>query len=429
MSLFSDELEIELPAHLGWREKVRNTAMDLGPTVSTYKRTTTSSVSGTRQRPATFAGQLQWTRDQNHGPRLGKLGKRDVGGYFESHCQRLEVPYAELKGSWSFYPSFPKWTDSMSFSGYPVLTSEMSLISTELALGKAQVPLFSRLHPMAVMAHGSTGMARTLPTAPEMSLSTSIVELREGLPRMVGAQLAQRRRPASVGGEYLNYHFGWLPIVNDVQDIIRLTKDYEKIVAQFRRDNGRVVRRRITLVEEEETQTQSIGRSVLSQSYLQTDNLQRVTTRRTKVWGSYAYKLAYPLELDNALASIHEFNRVFGVIPTAELVWDMIPFSFVVDWFANVGDVLRNVSTLGSNLQLHYGYVMAQEDVEVTLRGDYYPYNPSSNRALTVPLQNRYYQSSKRRYRASPFGFGITSTDLTPYQAGIAAALGLSRFG
>lgn len=34
-----------------------------------------------------------------------------------------------------------------------------------------------------------------------------------------------------------------------------------------------------------------------------------------------------------------------GLVNPATLVWELIPYSFVVDWFANVGDVLRHMTT------------------------------------------------------------------------------------
>lgn len=49
---------------------------------------------------------------------------------------------------------------------------------------------------------------------------------------------------------------------------------------------------------------------------------------------------------DNPFSQIWNALERFGLQPTAGQAWDLVPFSFVIDWFANVGDVLTNLDSL-----------------------------------------------------------------------------------
>jgi hypothetical protein len=288
----------------------------------------------------------------------------------------------------------------------------------------------------ALMGHGTTGIARTLPTAPEISISTSLAELKDGLPSIIGSQLRKGPSPSSVGGEYLNYEFGIAPMIRDVQDVLSLSKQYEELIRQFKRDNGRLVRREITLVDTSTSSVSTVnnqygymgGGSGSAQAFAYASKATYNTVDKTRVWFSGAYKLAYPLALDGALKDITEFNRVYGVIPTAETAWNLIPYSWLADWFTNVGDVIKNVSTLGNNLQLAYGYVMAEESRRYRVYGDYLPtYLYTRPKVKPVYLDTSFYYSRKRRLKATPFGFSVAFADLSGKQKAILTALGLSR--
>lgn len=52
---------------------------------------------------------------------------------------------------------------------------------------------------------------------------------------------------------------------------------------------------------------------------------------------------------DNAFESLLEGLERIGIFPSLEHVWDLIPYTFVIDWFMDVGDLLARVDT---NLRL-----------------------------------------------------------------------------
>jgi len=124
-------------------------------------------------------------------------------------------------------------------------------------------------------------------------------------------------------------------------------------------------------------------------------------------------------------------KQVFGAKLTPETLWNLTPWSWAVDWFSNTGDVLSNVSSWKSDgLVMQYGYIM-----ETSITRHTYRYIPTKNWNGVSPYTGDYKaippliveKISKIRRRANPFGFGVTWDGLSPIQATIAAALGLSR--
>lgn len=359
----------------------------------------------------------------------------DIGGPFLSEEIRVSEP-THVVESWK-HDTFYGMDDNIDAHVH-VRNFPQTAING-IANGVAPLANVEFVSTPELKGYGGSGIARTLPTTPEMGVTRSVIELvRDGLPSLIGRQFTRERNLQSAGSEYLNYQFGISPIVSDIQDLLSITRDAEKTLRQFRRDNNRVVRRGTTLVDEKDIVSSSVAADYAYsgsqagndlRSVLYSPSVRNDLVRSRRVWFSGAYSLAYPLSLDDSLKEITEFNRLYGVIPTAELVWDLIPFSWLVDWFLNVGDVLRNVSTLGSNLQLRYGYIMAEESYERRYSGSFGPnYLHLRNRDLKrVDLLTVVRHSRKRRLKASPFGFSVQFSDLDNGQKAILTALGLSR--
>jgi hypothetical protein len=55
---------------------------------------------------------------------------------------------------------------------------------------------------------------------------------------------------------------------------------------------------------------------------------------------------------DNPLAAIGNALEKLGLNPSAANIWDLIPFSFVVDWFTNIGSILSRLDAYNNNALL-----------------------------------------------------------------------------
>lgn len=273
-----------------------------------------------------------------------------------------------------------------------------------------------------LLAYGASAISDSIPTIPPASLAVTLGELREGLPRLPGSILSRSGKAASgSASEYLNFQFGVLPTIADVKSLIDAAKNSEEFLAQLHRDEGRIIRRRRVLLDAaDQTVTRTHSASPHPYAYRYNDTVgsklglcTHTTKVRRKVWFSGAFQYRFP-RVDSWLEELIEFDRVYGVIPNAAAAWELIPWSWLVDWFSNVGDVVSNISYLGRDgLMMRWGYIMAHTTTDTVYTNG--------------GFESRVRRDVKQRLRASPFGFGLKPRDLSPKQLAILASLGISR--
>lgn len=287
---------------------------------------------------------------------------------------------------------------------------------------------------------GSTAISRCLPTNPVADAGTFIGELKSGLPKMVGSSIFKSKFKdyRKIGDEYLNVEFGWKPLISDLQAFGKAAQESDKILKQLHRDSGRVVRRKYSFPDDVVT-TQGgsfTGRRCWTpnglayhvNTYDGTGILSTRTTVTTKTWfsGAFTYHLNLGTRLQDKMdRAAAEARKLYGVELTPATVWNLAPWSWIVDWEGNIGDVLHNVSRFSQDgLVLRYGYIMQQKTAKVdyTLGSNGRVLgSPDTNLTLSIVAQ------SKIRRRATPFGFGFDMTALTGRQSAILGALGISR--
>jgi len=293
---------------------------------------------------------------------------------------------------------------------------------------------------------GSTAIDRCKPTNSVAQLSTFLAELyRDGLPKLLGATLWRDRvvSARSLGEEYLNEEFGWKPLVSDVRDITYALTHANAVLEQFERGSGRVTRRRYEFpVEETRSIVHVSGNATASvpfgldipaiRSQFNGGELYKISQvfRRTWFSGAFTYHLPTGYHSRNALLSAaRKAQTLTGFDLTPEVLWNAAPWSWAIDWFSNAGDVISNLSDWSNDgLVLKYGYIMEhslmRDTYYITNDKDTLPFNAVRVAGIT-PIFSCV--ETKRRERATPFGFGLTWSGLSPRQLAIAAALGLTR--
>lgn len=292
-------------------------------------------------------------------------------------------------------------------------------------------------------ALGSEAVARCKPTNNIANVATSLGELfREGLPKLAGlASWESKTLAAKSGQEYLNSEFGWKPLVGDIRSVAYATANAHRILSQYEKNAGKVVRRRYEFPEVVNVETGNLGpyngwvysngwnEAALRDYNRPMPNLRYITTTTRKSWfsGAFTYHLPTGYKSRNKLVSMAaKAGPLLGLELTPDVVWSLTPWSWALDWFSNSGDIVSNLSDWASDgLVMKYGYVMETVRSETT----YYldggsQYNFTGNR---FPSTVTVWSESKRRRAASPFGFGVSWEGMTPRQLAISAALGLTR--
>jgi hypothetical protein len=237
----------------------------------------------------------------------------------------------------------------------------------------------------------------------------------------------------NAGSEYLNVQFGWSPLINDVKSFAHTVTHAHSVIEQYKRGIGRPIRReyRFPTVSESKEKVISTGARPsmpLASTWFRNDGtlIETESVVRER-WFSGCFTYYFPTEIlgskklgDYAILAVR-----LGLTPTPEVLWQVAPWSWAVDWFSNTGDVITNWSNFHTHgLVMLYGYMMEHSIVRKTrtLVGctpllESAP--PISDVSLVI--------ETKVRRKANPYGFGVSWDGLTSFQASILAALGISR--
>lgn len=125
-----------------------------------------------------------------------------------------------------------------------------------------------------------------------------------------------RVRPKDAPNHWLEYSYGWVPLVQDVHDALEFNSNNEPIVHLAKR-----VRQR---------------RKFVRISGVSRGNVYWTTT--TDFTQVHRVSVGADIKIANPTLG---FLTQFDISNPASLAWDLMPYSFVVDWFIPVGDWLR----------------------------------------------------------------------------------------
>jgi len=352
----------------------------------------------------------------------------DIGGPFRTTTVEVSPPVHYLLDNGGSGSPRQNYTGFLAASQdiASILKTDFSKMTIDQANAWIEPRTPRLLTDLELAALGSTAISRVEPTNPLVDGASTVAELlREGLPSIPGTQ----RNP---GSEYLNYQFGIAPTLGFAQDAIKAAKNADKVVKQLQRDSGKLVRRRYEFDEERETSTTStsgvypaLASGGVPNIYVaQAGTLHRRTMTRKKVWFSGAFTYYFP---ESGWSSkLYEWDRLYGAVPGVDTLYNLVPWSWLVDYFTNVGDVLGNLNAFAfDGLVMPYGYVMCTQEVieEQTWQGRLYV-NRGGWQNVSITSEIR--RTHKQRLPATPWGFGLTG-DLTDRQLLILAALGISR--
>lgn len=369
----------------------------------------------------------QYTESEGHLFRKLSQSSGDIGGEFFSslgtysdNCPYLEV-WSGIKNNSNFFKGilFPKFY-TMSQSIEEFMACERS--SNE-----------------ELDALGSTAISRVLPTNPVAGLAVTLGELRESFPKVIGTSLFKKGKILKKSGdEFLNWEFGWKPLISDFKKWLHAYRKADALWDQFIRDSGRRVRRRYyfpkstELLESSVAPSQPRGVGHLNSGFwpgnptIEFPLHTEIVLERNR-WFSGAF--TYYLPDDHTPRGewkrhIRRLQYLYGTKITPEVIWNLAPWSWAADWFANTGDIITNVTRFSEDgLEMPYGYMM-----ELSVRKATYRMRDVNPKGYNIPdLTQVLTHTVKYRRQATPYGFGLDEESFTPRQWAIIVALGLSR--
>lgn len=342
-----------------------------------------------------------------------------------------------------FTLSRPRWdyqTENGEFWSGPLMVSS----------GMDNMPYRERDYPFSPidLQYGTKAIKNTIPTKSEANISQAIAELKRDLPKIPALSFfrsGKKFNPNNIGNEYLNWVFGVAPTIRDLQDVLKAIDKFDVNLQQYIRDSGQIVRRRYdfapkTTVRTVFTDPQSMpdGMGVLmyrdwvgnffNDPYDAYGTLSLTEELTERYWfsGAYTYYLASLLSEGGAYVRGVQLARkllgIDGLTPT--LAYELAPWSWLLDWFANVGDLISNGTAFSRDgLVIRWGYLMRETRVKRTYThsGVKFKNHPTGPFTMTEEF------TQKLRVKATPFGFGLNPDTFTDNQWAILIALGLTN--
>jgi len=233
----------------------------------------------------------------------------------------------------------------------------------------------------------------------------------------------------SLSNAYLNFNFGWIPLIQDLKAFINLSRDVQRRLDALRKINNRWVTMSTTgfysgVAGYSGTPVQVFPASEPQMDVRLVDRLVKVTTRCA---------MYYSLDLYGMDAALRACIGYLGLDNWAKIGWNAIPFSFVVDWLTGISNLLSSElykDHLTFEGSLEVGGVATTfrvtddwEGISNTKQGGIWPFNAPEYSAFSSAQVRTY-----SRRHGIPYADPVVD-GLTPKQQLLAAALLDANFG
>lgn len=293
------------------------------------------------------------------------------------------------------------------------------------------------------------------PNRPDGAIFVALMELLRGdIPSFIGnlkrftsvsgrSYKDYREAASAVGDQYLNSIFGWTPLVKEIQGILNVLITIDRMVyaESYRRKRswegpsssseglyshelGLNTQSRPGTVE-----TVTGSRPLAPVSYTATS---RTTIGENYRFSSRLSALSRPTSKTIGFAEkAEEILQRLGFVTSIAEVWELVPYSWLIDWVSNIGASLHNAnvySPVRGKYTVDYAYVttVTSRTTERIFRSGTISNGSPANFKV---LRGKSFESSltKSRDRATPFGFGTQLASITTGQFAILTALGLAK--
>ncbi len=303
----------------------------------------------------------------------------------------------------------------------------------------------STLLPSSIETWSAQQYGRMAPVVSEFSLASFLGELREGL--TILPELKSRAKRAKAAGDaFLNIEFGWKPLLDDLRSLgeglLQASMGLYRPFGATHRRRERPITQNFNILETGEGNLQhragNLGATAYYNPYASTSTnwsaTGAVATQKVYIqseqrqWaeGEFVYIPKAGFDSSNFLDRV---ETLMSVDLTPAVLWELAPWSWLVDWFAHIGQSIAGMEAGLSNRILST-YFYGMEDTSSTTTGSTFIVRNQSGRihngpkTMTVTIRRR----RRRRIRANPFGYGGSSSSvLNLQQIGILNALGLTK--
>jgi len=257
----------------------------------------------------------------------------------------------------------PKTDHPLTLTHNECVGMEFSWQGTYLGAGQLGSPFVIPTVPNSGLATwlgqitASRIVSATAPLRPSVYPITNMLEFRD-VPRMLkhaGDLLLNLwknaspylSRPQNIASAILAYQFGWAPILQDLQRVCDFGKLVDRRLEQLGALNsGKTVRRKAKFGVYNEgvnaTVTLHSTKGVVIQPKATLSSV-------TECWATVRWSLAPNQYLAGLKPTwLDAFKSVYGLTPLDMIVqvWKALPWSWLIDWFANLSEALENAKNM-----------------------------------------------------------------------------------
>lgn len=234
--------------------------------------------------------------------------------------------------------------------------------------------------------------------------------------------------PKHVADEWLNTQFGWVPFLSTLSDLIRTTQNVSSYIERLRRFNGKWEKRGGRVAKVNTTSEYDMLHNVLFSAdsrFSISTNVKTSVETKFDAWYEAKYRYWIP-ELRKPGIPLSVLNQMYGMRVSPALIWELIPWSWLIDWFADIGRILQAADERQfGQLVSKDGYLMGHLTRRFKTEANFHISSSSDSAhsyCTTYSMIDR-----KERIQSTPYGFGVHFTDLSPWKVSILAALGVSK--
>lgn len=149
-------------------------------------------------------------------------------------------------------------------------------------------------------------------------------------------QAGKQRASKTLAGGVLEYSFGLAPTISDVSAMINAVRNTQQRVSQFCANVGKPMKARLLM---HKATTGKQGTFDYEGDSHQPCSWNGTLDQRTTAHFTFVGKA--PAVLSNLDRTLRAMLDSFGVELNPRIIWDALPFSFIIDWIINVGDILE----------------------------------------------------------------------------------------
>lgn len=280
-----------------------------------------------------------WDLQGSHSSILYTTCKKDASGFRPTQfCNHL-VAQSSMKYAGARVYNNAAHTDRSTFRSCYAVTSRATLLAQPV------IPDLASYHAAAMdfFESGCVDMEAQLPVS-----LLEIGEVKGLVPQFKNLLLQMKnnrgktlrdvkRLAKNIAGGYLAVLFGILPLISDAKAIHRGLTQLDEHISWLRKNHGRPVRvsYRAT-IPYSGVANSSVGNYSASFE-------QRVLTQKA-LYHAFAIVTYDISSLTDTQLRLRALTRQFGFDDPVGTVWELIPFSFVIDWLFNVQGFLNTLT-------------------------------------------------------------------------------------